>query len=321
MHNFQELLDLFENNFSKHQFPSNPKSLYEPCSYLLNMGGKRIRPVLALMAHEMFKPLNDDIWNVALAIELFHNFTLMHDDIMDQAPLRRGQQTVHIKYNIPTAILSGDVLSIYAYEHLNKVSNQYIKSIISIFNITAIGVCEGQQYDMDFEIKEEITVDDYLMMIEKKTSILLGCAVKLGAITGGATESCSQELYLFGVALGMAFQLQDDYLDSFGESQKTGKQVGGDILANKKTYLLAKAFELSDNAEKKELQTLLALKDKEKVEKVLQFYQNKNIKEHTLTEISSFTKLAVDYLNNASVLSAHKKHLYQIVTTLLVREY
>jgi geranylgeranyl diphosphate synthase type II len=245
MHSFDELLLEFEDFFSSHRFPEQPTTLYEPCSYLLHMGGKRIRPVLCLMSYELFADLNQNAWNTAMAIELFHNFTLMHDDIMDKAPLRRGQKTVHEKYSVPTAILSGDVMNIFAYEHLNKVDSQHIHSVIQFFNKTAIEICEGQQLDMDYEKKEAVEMSEYLHMITLKTSVLLGTSMKLGAMLGGATDGCSTILYQFGKSLGLAFQLMDDYLDVYGDANKTGKQNGGDILSDKKTFLSTKAFALA----------------------------------------------------------------------------
>ncbi|MCC6448607.1 MAG: polyprenyl synthetase family protein, partial [Chitinophagaceae bacterium] len=244
MQTFSELLKQFENYFSIHHFPNRAKNLYEPCSYLLNIGGKRIRPVLCLMSHELYNPLSESVWNAAVAIELFHNFTLMHDDIMDKAPLRRGVQTVHEKYDLSTAILSGDVMNIFTYVHLSKIDISYLKQSLELFNKTAIQICEGQQFDMDFEKRNEISVEEYLNMIQLKTSVLLGMSLKLGALLGGATDSSSDILFDFGKEMGIAFQMKDDYLDAFGDSQKTGKQIGGDILCNKKTYLYAKGYEI-----------------------------------------------------------------------------
>lgn len=321
MHSFSELLSQFEVFFGKHTFPSHPATLYEPCSYLLNMGGKRVRPVLCLMSHELFEELNENAWNTATAIELFHNFTLMHDDIMDAAPLRRGFVTVHEKYNQSTAILSGDVMNIFAYEHLNKVNTNYIHAVIELFNKTSIQICEGQQLDMDFELREIVTMDEYLEMITLKTSVLLAASLKLGAMLGGATDGCSEVLYNFGKTLGIAFQLKDDYLDAFGEIAKTGKQLGGDILVNKKTFLSAKAFEIANEEQKAELLTLLSRTDTEKLTDTLVFFEKLNIKQHLQDEITLYTEKAYELLEKVPVISRRKIHLQAVADMLLKREY
>lgn len=321
MHSYQELLAHFEDFFKKHRFPEFPSTLYEPCSYLLNMGGKRIRPLLCLMSHELFAELDENAMNTAMAIELFHNFTLMHDDIMDQAPLRRGKTTVHIKYNTPTAILSGDVMNIYAYEHLNKIQTEYIHAVIQLFNKTAIQICEGQQLDMDYEKQDWISIDDYMQMITLKTSVLLGTSIKLGALLGGATDGCSQLLFEFGKSLGLAFQLMDDYLDAFGDAEKTGKQLGGDILANKKTFLTTKAYAVADDATRKELHAILNGPVEQKVDKVLEIFDRLNIKALTTEEINHHTENAFRLLEKAPILSKRKIHLRTLAESLLNRQY
>src|SRR6201995_5086347 len=235
MHSFKELTAEFSNHFNTSHFPKEPQSLYAADEYFLNLGGKRIRPVMCLMGNELFDEIKTDAWEVATAIELFHNFTLIHDDIMDKAPLRRGMQTVHEKYGEPVAILSGDVMLVVAYDYLNKIHSSHLHKIIELFNTTAKEVCEGQQLDMDFEKKERVSFDEYLSMIELKTSVLLAASLRMGAILGGSGEGNQDHLYAFGKNLGLAFQVQDDYLDAFGDPVKFGKQVGGDILANKKT--------------------------------------------------------------------------------------
>lgn len=320
MHSFHELLDQFELFFSKHKFPDSPATLYEPCSYLLHMGGKRVRPVLCLMGHELFTPLNDNSWNTATAVELFHNFTLMHDDIMDNAPLRRGVTTVHEKYNLATGILSGDVMSIYAYQHLNKVDTSYIHAVMALFNQTAIQICEGQQLDMDFEKRDIVSLEEYLEMIRLKTSVLLGTSIKLGAMLGGATEGCSEILSQFGNSLGMAFQLRDDYLDTFGDTNKTGKQIGGDILANKKTFLLAKAFEIVDVNQKIILQELLKRNDQEKIQDIIAFFNSIQLKNYIEEEIENYSKKAYFFLEKTPVISSRKKNLLEVTDMLLHRE-
>ncbi|MBK7763467.1 MAG: polyprenyl synthetase family protein [Bacteroidetes bacterium] len=321
MHAFNEFVDEFEQFFSQHQFPEFPNTLYEPCSYLLNMGGKRVRPVLCLMSHELFADINDNVRNTAVAIELFHNFTLMHDDIMDHAPLRRGNPTVHEKYGNATAILSGDVMNIYAYEHLNKLNTEHIHSVIQLFNKTAIQICEGQQLDMDFEKQSFISLDQYMHMIELKTSVLLGASMKLGAMLGGATDGCSEVLYTFGKSIGMAFQLMDDYLDLYGDAAKTGKQIGGDILSNKKTYFSTKAYELSNEQERETLANLLLRKDDNKVKDTLAFFDSKGVKQLIRNEIDIYSEKAFAALEKAPVLSKRKVHLHEIATLLLHREF
>ena len=321
MHSFQEFLSEFEIYFSNHRFPEFPSTLYEPCSYLLNMGGKRIRPVLCLLSHELFAEVDENAMNTAMAIELFHNFTLMHDDIMDNAPLRRGKTTVHEKYSLATGILSGDVMNIYAYEHLNKINSEHIHSVIQLFNKTAIEICEGQQLDMDYEKQQFVTMDEYLHMITLKTSVLLGASMKLGAMLGGATEGCSKLLFNFGQSLGIAFQLMDDYLDAFGDPTKTGKQIGGDILSNKKTFLLTKAYEQSNEVEQKKIESILDGDQSVKVKEMLAYYEQKNIKEFTRQEIKKHSNLAFEFLEKAPIVSKRKVHLQALAEILLNREY
>jgi geranylgeranyl diphosphate synthase type II len=320
MHSFSELLTEFELFFGRHSFPKNPASLYEPCSYLLNMGGKRVRPVLCLMSHELFATLNENAWNTATAIELFHNFTLMHDDLMDDAPLRRGFQTIHEKYGHSTAILSGDVMSIFAYEHLNKINTTYIHTVIELFNATAIQICEGQQLDMDFEKRPFVTMEEYMEMITLKTSVLLATSLRLGAVLGGATSGCCEVLYNFGKTLGIAFQLKDDYLDAFGISAETGKQLGGDILSNKKTYLSAKAYEVANDQERIELNDLLNRTDEGKLKDTLAFFQKLNIQSLLQQEIEKYTLQAYELLEKVPVVSRNKVHLHAVADMLLKRD-
>src|SRR5690242_12008118 len=222
MYSFKELTAEFSNRFNTSHFPKEPQSLYAADDYFLNLGGKRIRPVMCLMGNELFDEINPDAWHVATAIELFHNFTLIHDDIMDKAPLRRGNETVHAKFGENTALLAGDVMLVAAYDSLNKINTSYIRSIINLFNKTASEVCEGQQLDMDFEKKDDVSLGDYLHMIELKTSVLLAASLKMGSILGGASQRNQNLLYEFGKKLGIAFQIQDDYLDAFGDPKKFG---------------------------------------------------------------------------------------------------
>src|SRR6186713_318110 len=256
MHTFEELSDQFATHFRQEHFPAEPSSLYNPNRYFLGLGGKRIRPVLCLMGNELFGEIDPDAWHLAASIELFHNFTLIHDDIMDRAPLRRGQPTVHEKYGSSTALLTGDVMMVIAYDYLSKIQAQHIRPIMQIYNQTAREVCEGQQLDMDFEKKEEVALDDYQKMIELKTSVLLAASLRIGAILGGAGLGNQHHLYNFGKNLGLAFQVQDDYLDAFGDPQKFGKQIGGDIVAGKKTFLLIKTRERATEAQRQQIKEL-----------------------------------------------------------------
>src|SRR5258705_10741173 len=272
MHSFKLLSEKFELYFEKFHFPEKPLSLYKPGEYFLKLGGKRIRPVLCLMGNELFDEVTADAWHAATAIELFHNFTLIHDDIMDKAPLRRGKPTVHTKYNESTALLAGDVMMVKAYEYLNKISSSYLSKVLSLFNKTAIEVCEGQQMDMDYELRDAVSMSDYLKMIELKTSVALAASLKIGGLLGGGGERNQNLLYEFGRKLGIAFQLQDDYLDAFGDKSKTGKQIGGDILANKKTFLLIHAMESLSH--KKELEELIKTNPADKIEKVVSLYKD-----------------------------------------------
>jgi geranylgeranyl diphosphate synthase type II len=250
MQSFSELSQQFSLYFSQKHFPAEPASLYEPNEYFLKNGGKRIRPVLCLMGNQLFDEIRQDAWEMATAIELFHNFTLIHDDIMDNAPLRRGEETIHKRYGANTAILAGDVMLIAAYELMNNVSLTVIRQVQNLFNTTAKEVCEGQQYDLDFEKRELVSFGEYIKMIELKTSVLLAASLKMGAILGGAGQMNQDLIYEFGRKLGLAFQVQDDYLDAFGDPGKFGKQVGGDILANKKTFLLIHALENATASQK-----------------------------------------------------------------------
>lgn len=250
-----------EEKLGEVNFPNKPMELYDPLRYFLAIGGKRIRPILTLMAAELFGKSKDRAFNQALAIELFHNFTLIHDDIMDDAPLRRGVSTVHEKWNTNVAILSGDSLLIKSYQYLCKTDEQNLPSIMEVFNKTAIEVCEGQQLDMDFENRIDVTTAEYIEMIRLKTSVLLGCALQLGAIVAGASDKDQKSIYQFGVNVGIAFQIQDDILDLYADPEKFGKQIGGDVLANKKTILYLTAVSKSNESQLKLLKQLQSEED------------------------------------------------------------
>ncbi len=321
MQSFELLSDKFAQRFNRPHFPAEPVSLYQPNDYFLQSGGKRIRPVLCLMGNELFDEIKEDTWEVATAIELFHNFTLIHDDIMDKAPLRRGRATVHEKFGRNTALLSGDVMLVAAYDYLNKISGKYIFSVIRLFNKTAREVCEGQQLDMDFENQESVSFGQYLKMIELKTSVLLAASLKLGATLGGAGERNQNLLYEFGRKLGLAFQVQDDYLDAFGDPDKFGKQIGGDIVANKKTFLLIHSLETASADQKKELHSLLQDNAADKVKKVIRLFKDCKADEWALQLKNKFLDEALEHLEDIAVLSKRKEPLRELAQYLLKREH
>ncbi len=321
MQSFSGLVEQFESRFTHTlPFPSQPANLYEPCRYLLGLGGKRIRPVLCVMAAELFDAPTDDAWHAAAAIELFHNFTLIHDDIMDKAPLRRGQPTLHHKYGLTAGILCGDVMCIYAYEQLAQVKRS-LPQIMQLFNKTAIEVCEGQQMDMDFETRSDVSIEEYITMITLKTSVLLACSLKIGALTGGALGDNARRLYEFGRNMGIAFQLQDDYLDAFADAAKLGKQNGGDIRANKKTYLLLKAQENANAAQREQINNLLAQDaSDEKVRQMLELYRATGADAACRQAVAGYSDLAFTHLNEVAIPSSRKQPLLELAQYLLVRD-
>jgi geranylgeranyl diphosphate synthase type II len=321
MQSFQDLSDQFSKYFNVRHFPTEPATLYDADEYFLSLGGKRVRPVMCLMGNELFDEISKDAWPVAAAIELFHNFTLIHDDIMDKAPLRRNQPTVHAKYGESTALLSGDVMLIVAYDYLNKISTDYLHKIIALFNRTAKEVCEGQQLDMDFEKQEVVKMDEYIRMIELKTSVLLAASLQLGAILGGAGQNNQDHIYDFGRNLGIAFQIQDDYLDAYGDPAKFGKQPGGDIMANKKTFLMIKALESANATQLKELKRLMQENPEDKVARVLSVFDDcgvdkwaANLKEKYITE-------AFEHLEEMAVVAPRKQPLRELAHFLVQREH
>ena len=321
MHSFSEFASQFSSYFQRDHFPAAPQTLYDPARYFLELGGKRVRPVACLMGNELFDNVAEDTWNVAVAIELFHNFTLIHDDIMDRAPLRRNKETVHQKYGESTALLAGDVMLVAAYEYLNKVSHNTSRQIIGLFNKTAREVCEGQQLDMDFEKSSTVNFDDYLHMINLKTSVLLGASLQLGAVIGGAGERNQNLLYEFGRKLGLAFQVQDDYLDAFGDSEKFGKQVGGDIMANKKTFLLIHALETATVQQRSELQALLNTNTADKVHGVLKLFRACGVEAWAVELKERYLQEALQHLEDIAVVSKRKEPLKQLALFLTQREH
>jgi len=321
MQTFEDLSRLFTEKFEVDHFPAEPNTLYDPNRYFLQLGGKRVRPVLCVMGNELFDVINPDVWQVANAIELFHNFTLIHDDIMDHAPLRRGMQTVHEKYGQSTALLAGDVMLVKAYDYLNSISIDYSRKILYLFNKTAREVCEGQQEDMDFEKQREVGFEEYLNMINLKTSVLLAASLQMGAILGGASERNQKLLYEFGRKLGLAFQVQDDYLDAFGDPEKFGKQVGGDIKSNKKTFLLIYALQVASPQQKEKLFDLIQSNAENKVSQVLEIFRACKVDEWAAALKEKFMQEAFQHLDDIAVIAKRKEPLKQLARYLVQREH
>jgi len=273
MKKFSELSAAFSERFNTRHFPGEPSGLYGAASYMLEVGGKRIRPVLCLMGNELFADIHSDAWTIGAGIELFHNFTLIHDDIMDRAPLRRGKPTVHARFNESSALLAGDVMILKAYEYFIRTDPGRVQLLIGLLNTTGKQVCEGQQLDMDFEKSSTVTLSDYLHMIELKTAVFLAASLQMGAIIAGAGAADQQHLHEFGKNLGLAFQVQDDWLDAFGDPATFGKQTGGDIMQNKKTFLLMQALESANVIQKKNMLQLLDESGPDKVQKMLSLFK------------------------------------------------
>lgn len=323
MFSFKELHQIIERELQKIAFDEQPKELYRPIKYILEIGGKRIRPSLVLASYNLFKDDVETAINPALALEVFHNFTLLHDDIMDKADIRRNQQTVHKKWDENTAILSGDAMSIKAYELLAHGPVQYLPESLHAFNKTALEVCEGQQYDMNFENRMDVSVDEYMEMIRLKTSVLLAVSLKIGAIVAGAPKADIQYLYDFGLNLGLAFQLQDDYLDAFGDVHVFGKKIGGDIVANKKTYLLIKALEIAEGDTSKKLHRLISdadIVEEQKIAEVLEIYRQLEV-DHLLKEkMAYYYDRAIEALNKLSIAGEKTAVLKEFAEKLTNRE-
>lgn len=323
MHELSEISQKLDDSINKLGLHGDPNGLYEPIRYILSLGGKRIRPLMTLVAAEMFDSNPYNAMPQALALEVFHNFTLLHDDIMDEAPLRRNQETVHTKWNVNTGILSGDAMLIKAYQLLSATAPVYLPEILTLFNDTAIGVCEGQQMDMEFEDRDNVTVPEYLEMIRLKTAVLLACALKTGSIIGGADNETVKQMYIIGENLGLAFQLQDDILDAFGTA-KIGKRKGGDIISNKKTFLLIRAQELAEGEISEELNHWLTVKEfeeDEKVQAVLEIFKRLNIQELAHDEMNKYSHKASDLLDKINVSVDKKKKLIEMIKSLLIREF
>ena len=318
-----ELQKEINKEISNYSFGSRPDSLYEPLQYIMSLGGKRIRPLLTLLAYGLFKPDMSRVLKQAIAVEVFHNFTLMHDDIMDNAPIRRGSPTVHEKWDSNTAILSGDVMMVKAYEMLMDTSPELVIPILSAFNICATEVCEGQQLDMEFEGRDNVTEQDYLEMIRLKTAVLLGFSAELGGILAGVDQEARENLRSFGVNIGIGFQLMDDLLDVYGDAKKFGKQEGGDIIANKKTFLLIEAFEKCDPEQKKILDYWIEEKSfdpAEKVREVKNVYNAVGIPEFTRQKMDTYFSHGMEMIDKIQVQDPEKELLRKFLQALINRE-
>lgn len=319
-----EILDLV-NEFLNHlAYERKPASLYEPIKYVLSMGGKRIRPTLMLLAYNLFKEDPEKILMNAIALETYHNYTLLHDDLMDNADMRRGHQTVHKKWDANTAILSGDSMLVLAYERMAQCDNQHLGKVLHLFTETALEIGEGQQYDMEFENRNDVKEEEYIEMIRLKTSVLLACALKIGAILADASEEDADNLYRFGEQIGLAFQLQDDYLDVYGDPKVFGKKIGGDITSNKKTFMLINAFNLANAEQKKELEKWVNAQDfdrEEKVAAVTRLYNEIGIDKLAQEKIAYYFENSKKYLDAVKVDAARKEELRNYAQKMMKRQY
>lgn len=321
MKQFDSQIQFIKETIENHIFKERPETLYEPLNYILTLGGKHVRPLLALCAHELFSDEVETIKKPMLALEWFHNFTLIHDDIMDQASLRRGKPTVHTQWNTNTAILSGDALMIKSYQLFEDLEPALYKQCVQLFTQTAIEVCEGQQYDIDFETTLNVNLDDYITMITLKTGVLIASALKLGALVGKTSEENAENLYQFGKNLGIAFQIQDDYLDLYGDMEKVGKRHAGDIYENKKTFLFLKAIEKANSSQKETLLQWYATtsENPKKVEEVRSIFEALSIPEETLNECNYYLQKALNYLEKV-VTQKSKEKLIDIAHYLIKRD-
>lgn len=322
MHTIHYYQEVFLKHLKAFIKPKEPTSLYSPIHYIIQLGGKRLRPTLTLMTAEIFGCNYQKALDAALSVEVFHNFSLVHDDIMDDAPLRRGKETVHEKWDINTGILSGDAMLIMAYQLFENYEPHVFQSLARLFSKTALEVCEGQQYDVDFETRDDVTIPEYLKMIEYKTAVLVGAAMKMGAIVAGASESCQNMIYEFGKNLGIAFQLQDDYLDAFGNPETFGKQVGGDIIENKKTFLYLNALNFSSKDDRRQLEHLYSVNPSDpsdKIDTVKHYFISSGSAEATKKEIENYTKKAFSVLEDLKISEENKTLLKTFGNNLMNR--
>lgn len=323
MKTISELQSLIKAEIEKLEYGQHPQNLYDPISYIMSLGGKRMRPLLVLLAYQLRNKDVENIVKTAVAVEVFHNFTLMHDDIMDEAPLRRGKPTVHEKWDENVAILSGDAMLIKAYDLFLTLEKDILPEALQLFNKCAVEVCEGQQIDMNFESRDEVAVDEYLEMIRLKTAVLLGFSLELGALMSGLPKSDRKQIYQLGVDMGIGFQLMDDLLDVYGDSTKFGKQVGGDIVSNKKTFLLIKALELSNPDQKRRLENWLTKKDfsnAEKVKAVTAIYDEIGIRQLTEEKMNEYFDRSFEILDKLAVEERGKTILKTFALALMKRE-
>lgn len=313
------------NEFLDHlSYDRKPESLYEPIKYVLSMGGKRIRPTLMLLAYNLYKENPEDILMNACALETYHNYTLLHDDLMDNADMRRGHLTVHKKWNDNTAILSGDSMLVLAFQRMMQCDTKHLKDILDLFTVTALEIGEGQQYDMEFESRNDVKEDEYIEMIRLKTSVLLACALKIGAILADASAEDADNLYKFGEQIGLAFQLQDDYLDVYGDSKVFGKEIGGDITSNKKTYMLINAFNKANAAQRKELTRWVSARDfdrNEKVDAVTRLYNEIGIDQLAQDKIAYYFAQSKKFLDAVNVPEEKKEELRKYAQKMMKRQY
>ena len=323
IYQYQDFISTYLTEQSKIKSAKEPRNLYEPVNYILADGGKRMRPTLTLMTAEIFDTNYEKALPAALAIEVFHNFSLVHDDIMDDAPLRRGKQTVHEKWDINTGILSGDAMLILAYQYFEYYEPHVFRDLAKLFSKTALEVCEGQQYDVDFETREDVTIPEYLKMIEYKTAVLVAAAMKMGAILAETSEKNANLIYAFGLNLGLAFQLQDDYLDAFGDPKTFGKQVGGDIIENKKTYLYLKAIEFATASDKEQLLHLFSIQPSDntnKIQSVKEIFDKTGASNATQKAIHEYTHKAFETLHQISIDNEKKDILRSFGENLMGRK-
>ena len=323
MLSFNEILQKIEQEIAQLQFTYPPKSLYEPIEYILSLGGKRIRPALVLMACNLYKEEGDAAIKPALGLEVFHNFTLLHDDLMDEADKRRNKPTVHKVWNANTAILSGDAMLIAAYQLIEETAPESLKEILHLFTATALEICGGQQYDMEFESRTDVSEAEYIEMIRLKTAVLLACALKMGAIVGNAPKEDAEALYQFGIHIGLAFQLQDDLLDVYGDTATFGKNIGGDILCNKKTFLLINALRLASEQQRAILNDWIHKKEfdpAEKIAAVTAIYNQLHLKELSEEKIHTYYISAMEYLNSLQVAPEKLTILKEISARLMNRQ-
>jgi geranylgeranyl diphosphate synthase, type II len=323
MNRYKYLYSIVNQQIEKTSYAKYPANLYDPIRYVMKAGGKRIRPLLCLLACELFGGDYRKALYPAIGIEIFHNFTLLHDDMMDNADMRRGLPVVHKKWNSNIALLSGDAMSVIAYKYMSKASDR-LNEILEIFSETALNICEGQQYDMDYEQKSNVTEQEYLNMITLKTAVLLACSLKVGAIAADADNDECDKIHEFGKNLGIAFQLQDDYLDVFGNPDVFGKNTGGDIIANKKTFLLINALSKADGENQKKLKSWIEAENfdnEEKISEVKKIFKNLNIDKYTIENMQKYYDIAFEIFENINVSNENKKHLYEFAESLRYRAF